>query len=49
VLIVIYVLLLPEGQTGEAWDPPEKQSYFKIVSAAYKQLHFISKQQIKDI
>jgi hypothetical protein len=24
-LVVIYVLFLPEGQTGEAWEPSQKK------------------------
>jgi hypothetical protein len=31
VLIFIYMLLLPEGQTGEAWEPFEKQSSFSEI------------------
>jgi hypothetical protein len=28
ILSFIYVLLLPAGQTGEAWEPTKKQCYF---------------------
>jgi len=28
VLIFIYTLLLPEGQTGEAWKPSKKKCFF---------------------
>jgi hypothetical protein len=31
ILIVIYMLLLPEGQRVEDWNPPKKQCSFKIV------------------
>jgi hypothetical protein len=29
-LIFIFMLLLPEGPTGEAWEPSKKQVYFGI-------------------
>jgi hypothetical protein len=32
-LIFIYELLLPEGQTGRAWEPAEKQSFFAYLGA----------------
>jgi hypothetical protein len=28
ILTSTYTSLLPEGQTGEAWEPPKKQCYF---------------------
>jgi hypothetical protein len=28
ILVFLYTLLLPEGQTGEAWEPAKKQSCF---------------------
>jgi len=33
-LIFIYMLLLLEGQTGEAWKPSKKRCSFRYVSAA---------------
>jgi len=29
-LTFIYILLLPEGQTGEAWELSKKQGFFPI-------------------
>jgi hypothetical protein len=34
ILIFIYMLLLLEGQTGEAWKPSKKRCSFRYVSAA---------------
>jgi hypothetical protein len=36
ILIFIYMLLLPEGQAGEAWEPPKSITCPKSGSIGYK-------------
>jgi hypothetical protein len=34
----MYMLLLPEGQTGEAWEPLEKQSSSSVPFTPHEEL-----------
>jgi ABC-type amino acid transport system permease subunit len=35
-IIFIYMLLLPNGQTAEAWEHPERDALSELVSTRYK-------------
>ena len=42
-LLLIYVLLLPERQAGDAWEPSKEQrSFGNWVALAKKNFHFLS-------
>jgi hypothetical protein len=39
-LIFIYMLHLPEGQTGEAWKPPKKSNALSEMGELWLEQHF---------
>jgi hypothetical protein len=39
-LIFIYMLHLPEGQKGEAWEPPKKSNALSEIREVWLEQHF---------